>query len=50
MIEVSSALNDVKFDDVKDCGAAKEIWEKIILIHGGDQNVLRDKEESLGKI
>ena len=32
MIEISSSLNDVKFDDIKNCANAKKIWDKLIFL------------------
>lgn len=46
MIEIASSLNDVEFDDIKDCATTKEMWDKLVPFHGGDQNVLREKVES----
>jgi hypothetical protein len=47
MIEIASALNDLEFDDVKNCANAKKMWDKLALVHGGDPNLLRAKVESL---
>ena len=51
VIEISSSLSDAKFEDVNECKIAKQMWDKLKLVHGGDKNVLRAKEESLrGKV
>ena len=42
-----STLNDVEFDNLKNCATTKEMWDKISLVHGGYQNVLREKDGSL---
>lgn len=34
MIDIVSALNDVDFDDIKNCTIAKHIWDKLALVHG----------------
>ena len=47
MIEIASLPTNVDFDDIKDCTIATEMWDKLILMHGGDQNVLRATTESL---
>lgn len=36
MIEIASSLNDVEFDDIKDRATAKEMSDKLVLVHGGD--------------
>ena len=47
MLEIASTLNDVKFDDIKKCIDAKEIWDKLALVHGEHKNVLRPRVECL---
>lgn len=47
MIYIASSLTNVEFDDVKNCTTAKHMWDKIKLVHGGDNNVRRAKVESL---
>lgn len=47
MIEIASTLNDVEFDDIKNCTNAKQIWNKLTLVHVEDPNVLRAKAKSL---
>lgn len=47
MIGVSSKLNFVEFDDVKSSSTINKMWDKLIIVHGEDQNVLRAKVESL---
>ena len=47
MIEIDSLLNDIEFDDIKKYSIAKEMWDKLLLVDGSDQNVLREKSESL---
>ena len=46
-IDIAYALNDTDFDDVKNCAIVKEMCDKLILVHGGDQNLLRYKVEIL---
>ena len=36
MIEIGPSLNDLEFDDVKNCANAKEMWDKLALVHGGE--------------
>ena len=43
MIEIASSLNDVEFDDISDCATAKDMWENLILLHGGYLNVLESQ-------
>ena len=45
MIEIASSYIDAKFYDIKDCVTAKEMRDNVILVHGGDHNVLREKAE-----
>lgn len=45
ILEIASSLSYAKFDDLKDCNTAKKIWDRLKTIHGGDDNVLRPKEE-----
>ena len=47
MIDIASALSYAKFDEVKDCKNAHEMWTKLKDIYGGDENVRRAKVESL---
>ena len=47
MLEISSTLSYLEFDDIKDCDTAKKMWDAIQKIYGGDTNVLRAKSESL---
>lgn len=42
MIEIASTLNDSK-----KYATAKEMWDKMTLMRGGDQNVIRAKENNL---
>ena len=44
MIDIASALNYAKFDEVQGCATAHEMWEKLKDIYGGNDNVKRDKE------
>lgn len=47
MIEIASTLNDLKFDDIKNYTNTKDTWDKLTLVHDGDENVVRAKLESL---
>ena len=47
MIDIASALSYEEFDEVKDCKTAFAMWNKLKDIYGGDENVMRDKMESL---
>lgn len=47
MIEIASSLNYFDFYYVENCTTTKEMWEKFALFHGGDDNVLRAKVETL---
>ena len=47
MIDITSALIYAKFDEVKDYKTTHEMWIKLKDIYGGDENVIRAKEESL---
>ena len=42
MIDITSYLNYSKFDEVKDCPTAFDMWEKLKKVFGGDKNVQRD--------
>ena len=47
MIDISSSLRYVEFDEVKDYKTTHEMWTKLKDIYGGDDNVRRIKEECL---
>ena len=47
MINITSALSYVEFDEIKYCKSAYTMWNKIKEIYGGDDNVKRAKAESL---
>ena len=47
MLEIASTLNYAKFDDIKGCTSAFKMSEALSNIYGGDQNVQREKRESL---
>ena len=47
MLEIASALSYYKYEDVKGCGNAKLMWDKLATIYGGDKNVNRAKDKSL---
>lgn len=47
MIDIASTLNYAEFDEVKGCGIAHEMWNKLKYIYEGDDNVRRAKAESL---
>lgn len=47
MIDIASSLNYAKFDEVKDCGTTHEMWINLKAIYGRDDNLRRDKVESL---
>ena len=48
MIDISSTLSNVEFDEVKDSDTTHEMWINLKSIYGGDDNVRRNKIESLG--
>ena len=47
MLEIASALNYEKNNDIKGCNTAYKMWEALQTIYGGDKNVQRAKSESL---
>ena len=47
MIDIASSLSYEEFDEIKDCKTAHAMWNKLMEIYGGDDNVRRAKEESL---
>ena len=47
MLEIASALNYAKFDDIKGCDTTFKMWKALSDIYGRDQNVQRAKRESL---
>ena len=47
MVDIASALTYAEFDEVKDYKIAHEMWTKLELTFGGDENVKRAKEKSL---
>lgn len=47
MLEIASALSYLEFEDIKDCTTAKDMWDTLARIYGGDLNVLKVKVESL---
>ena len=47
MIDIAFTINYAKFDEVKDCKIAHEMWTKLKDICGGDENVRRVEVESL---
>ena len=47
MIDIVSSLNYAKFDGVKSCTIAYDMWIKLKAIYGGDDNVRRAKAKSL---
>ena len=47
MLDISSTLSYVEFDDIKDLDSAKKMWDALKTIYGGDKNVQRAKLESL---
>ena len=47
MLEIASALSYAKYDDIKGCSTAHQMWETLSNIYGGDDNVKRAKRESL---
>ena len=46
-MDIASTLSYANFDDLKDCITTKKLWYKLKTIYGGDENVLREKEEIL---
>ena len=47
MIVIASTFSYAKFDEVKDCKIAHGLWRKLKDIYEGDENLRRDKLESL---
>lgn len=47
MIDIAFALSYAEFDEVKDCKATFEMWNKLKDIYEGDDNGRRAKSESL---
>ena len=47
LIEIASVLNIVEFDDVKEFSTIKDMCDKMIIMHRGDQNLFRAKAESI---
>ncbi|GLJ07185.1 hypothetical protein SUGI_0060740 [Cryptomeria japonica] len=47
MIEITSALTDLEFNDLEGCNDAKVMWDKLISVYGGDEHVQREKVDSL---
>ena len=47
MLEITSALSYVEFDDIKVLDNVKKMWDFLTTIYGGDSNVLRAKAEIL---
>ena len=47
MIDITSSLNYVEFDEVKYCKTIFDMWNKLKEIYGGDENIRRAKAESL---
>ena len=47
MLEIASTLSYAEFDDIKGCYIACKMWKSLLDIYGGDQNVQREKKESL---
>ena len=39
MLETTSALSYVEYDDIKGCDIAHKLWTTLSTIYGGDQNV-----------
>lgn len=47
MIDLSSRLSYVEFDDVKECTTTKIMWDKLAQMHGGEKFLSRAKVERL---
>ena len=47
IIDIAFALNYLEFDEVKICTIAHDMWIKLKSIYGGDDNLRREKAESL---
>ena len=47
MLEISSTLSYVEYDDIKECDTIHKMWETLSNIYGVDDNVKRAKRESL---
>ena len=47
ILEITSALSYLEFDDTKGCVSAKRMWDALQKIYGGEMNVLIVKDESL---
>ena len=50
MIDITSTLNYVEFDDVKDCATTFEMWNKLKDISGRVKNVKKAKERQFCSI
>ena len=47
MLEIASALTYSEYEDIKNCGISKMMWDTLAIIYGGDANFKRAKDESL---
>ena len=47
MLEIALVLSYSKVDDIKGCDTAFKMWKALSDIYGGDQNVQKEKRESL---
>ena len=46
-MEIASSLSYAEFDDIEGLNSAKNMWDALDTIYGGDKNVQRAKSESL---
>ena len=45
MLDIASTLSYVEFDDIKGCDSAKNMWDALHTIYGGDKNVQRANQK-----
>lgn len=47
MLEIASVLNDIEYVDIKGINNVKDMWDKFLTIHKGDEHALKVKFDSL---
>ena len=47
MIEFASVVHNYECVDIQDLPSAKQMWDKVVKVHGGDEHVLQAKVEGL---
>ena len=45
MIDIAFSLSYEEFDEIKDCKSAFDMWNKLVEIYGGDDNVKEPKQK-----